>query len=208
MYTLTLGELQFPVAPESLSVKRKSRNRTVDLLDGSQAVITRAPALREYTIKLLLPREEYPFTVYPDGFQTPEYYRETLAAYAAEERELRLVIARDVAREEAVVLVEDALYTEDARAGSDVWLSLTLREVETKTRYGVYAKPDTHTVRDGDTLRILAKRYLGDAEKWTTLYGYNIAVLEAAAKQNGYADSRFGERLFAGTVLQIPQEVA
>lgn len=208
MYTLTLGELQFPVAPESLSVKRKSRNRTVDLLDGGQAVITRAPALREYTAKLLLPREQYCFAIYPGGFMPPEYYSAKLSAYAEAESEVLLTIARETAQEQAVVLVEDAIFSEDARAGNDVWLTLTLREVATSARYGVYATPGTHTIRAGDTLRILAKRYLGDAEKWSVLYGYNIEVLEAAAKQNGYADSRFGERLFAGTVLQIPQEVA
>lgn len=207
MYTMKVGGVTFPVAPRDLTVKRKSRNRTVDLLDGSQAVLTRAPGLREYTATLLLPAEEYPFAVYPDGFCMPQDYREKLETFAKEEAGVLLVIERDGKREECVVCVEDATFSEDAKSGRDVELKLTLREVETTARYGVYAAPETYTVQDGETLRMIAKRFLGDAELWTYLYGYNITALEAAARAHGYEDSRFGERLFAGTVLTIPREV-
>ncbi len=207
MYTMTVGDLTFPVAPRDLTVKRKSRNRTVDLLDGSQAVLTRTPSLREYTATLLLPAEEYPFAVYSNGFQSPQYYREKLEEFARAEASVLLVIERDAQREECVVCVEDATFSEDAKHGRDVELKLTLREVETSARYGVYTAPETYTVQDGETLRMIAKRFLGDAELWNYLYGHNIAVLEAAARAHGYADSRFGERLFSGTVLTIPQGV-
>lgn len=208
MYRVTLGDLTFPLAPEQIACTRKSRNRTVDLLDGSQAVILRKPSLRTYTMKLLLPGKEYPFAQYDSGFLSPEAICLALHALAAERKAVLLTIERGRHTERANVCVEDVSCTEAAKDGEDVSLTLTLQEVTATARYGVYAVTTTHTVRQGETLRSIAKRYYGDETVWTKLYGANLKTIEDAAKAHGYADSRLGERIFAGCVLRLPQGVA
>jgi len=207
MYRVKLGSRTFPVAPEHITCSHKSRNRTVDLLDGSQAVITREPSLRTYTLKLTLPAREYTFAVYEDGFVLPDVICGEIEALARERRTVDLTIERGRFSERAHVCVEDMTRAETAKDGEDVSLTLTLQEVSATARYGVYAVTSSYTVRTGDTLRSIAKRTLGDDTLWTKLYGANLSIIEAAAKANGFADSRLGERIFPGTVLTIPQGV-
>lgn len=207
MYRVTLDGITFPIAPEQITCTRKSRNRTVDLLDGGQAVITRTPSLRTYTLKLTLPVREYPFAVYENGFVSPDVICDEVSRIARERRTVEFCVERGRFSERAQVCVEDMMRTESAKDGEDVSLTLTLQEVSSTARYGVYAVQSTYTVRTGDTLRTIAKRTLGDDALWTKLYGANLSVIEAAAKAHGFADSRLGERIFSGTVLTIPQEV-
>ncbi len=208
MYRVRLGDIVFPLPPEHITCTRKSRNRTVDLLDGSQAVIQRKPSLREYTLKFMLPSREYAFSAYENGFVAPHVICEEIEALARERKTVQLVIERGAHLETAYVCVQDVTGTQSASDGEDVFLTLVLFEVTTTARYGVYAVKTAHTVSVGETLRTIAKRYYGDERMWTKLYGANLNAIEAAAKKNGYPDSRLGERIFAGTVLILPQEVA
>lgn len=207
MYTVSVGKVTFPVAPSNLQIRQKSRNRTVDLLDGTQAVVTRKAGLREYTAEFLIPGKEYPFAVYPEGFRPPEYFEQTLRAYAEGGEPVLLVIDRAGRRTSATVCVEDAVFSEDAKNGCDVSLNLTLRETPMSVRYGIRQTSGSYPVCEGDTLRSIAKKLYGDPARWEELYIQNAEVLDAAARAHGYADSRRGERLFAGTVLTTVKEV-
>ena len=204
-WSVSLGEITFPIAPSKMTVVQKSRNRTVNLLDGTQRVISRAPALTEWRLELLLPRHDYPFAHYQNGFTAPEVYLEQLRAYAEKGTCVSLSIRRAARSEEHGVYVGDVAVSEDAEGGEDVTLTLTLiagEKAEESTT------PETYTVREGDTLRLIARRVWGDASLWNYLYGFNVNAIEAAAKAEGYADSRFGEHLAVGLCLTIPQEVS
>lgn len=204
MMKVRLGRLTFPIAPAKITVTEKSRNRTVTLLDGTRRVIGKAPHLSEIRMELMLPRSELPFSHYEDGFLPPETFLETLREYARAGECVTLVITRGEKSTARTVYVGDAETCEDARAGGDVTLTLTLTACDETAGDAI---PETWTVREGDTLRIIAKRVWGDETLWNYLYGFNVDAIEAAAQAAGYADSRFGERLMAGIRLVIPQEV-
>ena len=155
-------------------------------------------------MELLLPRSELPFAFYENGFLPPEAFLEELREYAESARAVTLVIERGERHEYQTVCVGDLECREDAREGEDVLLTLTLTASEARAEETL---PETWTVREGDTLRIIAKRVWGDASLWNYLYGFNVDAIERAAKAAGFPDSRFGERLMAGLTLTIPQEV-
>lgn len=62
----------------------------------------------------------------------------------------------------------------------------------------------THTVKKGDCLWNIAKKYYGNGAKWTTIYNANKSTIEARAKKAGYKSSNNGNLIFSGTVLKIP----
>lgn len=62
----------------------------------------------------------------------------------------------------------------------------------------------SYTIKSGDTLWGIAKSKLGNGSRYTEIYNLNKTVTENAAKAHGYASSSNGNRIWAGTVLQMP----
>lgn len=60
-----------------------------------------------------------------------------------------------------------------------------------------------HTIKGGDTLSAIAKKYLGSASRWREIYELNKAAIDAEAKKHGKEGG--GHWIFPGTKLKIPQ---
>ncbi|MPM59785.1 hypothetical protein SDC9_106631 [bioreactor metagenome] len=62
----------------------------------------------------------------------------------------------------------------------------------------------TYTIKSGDTLLGIAKSRFGNGSKYIEIYNLNKTVIENAAKAHGFASSSNGNRIWAGTILQMP----
>lgn len=60
----------------------------------------------------------------------------------------------------------------------------------------------TYTIKSGDTLSGIAKRYTGSATRWPELYRANASKIDAEARRRGKSGG--GHWIFPGTVLTIP----
>lgn len=65
-------------------------------------------------------------------------------------------------------------------------------------------KSKTYTVKKGDCLWNIAKKYYGNGSKYSKIYKANKTVIEKAAKKHGYSSSNNGNRIYPGTKLTIP----
>lgn len=61
MYQVVLGLIPLPITPSKIETKVGGRNETLDLCDGSQINIIKAPALTEIEFDFMLPHQSYPF---------------------------------------------------------------------------------------------------------------------------------------------------
>lgn len=61
-----------------------------------------------------------------------------------------------------------------------------------------------HTVKKGDTLWAIAKKYYGKGSSWKKIYNKNKSVIEKAAKKHGKKSSSNGHWIYPSTVLIIP----
>lgn len=86
-------------------------------------------------------------------------------------------------------------------------ITITTTKVEAPKRPTVATS--SYTIKKGDTLWSIAKRFLGTATKWPTIYNANKDIIESTAKKRWAAagikrDSQNGYWIFPGTVITIP----
>lgn len=60
-----------------------------------------------------------------------------------------------------------------------------------------------YTVKKGDTLWALAKKYLGKGALYTEIYSKNKSIIESTAKKHRKSSSENGHWIYPGTVLEI-----
>lgn len=110
---------------------------------------------------------------------------------------------------------------ESAENAYDVTVSLTFKEyveygtikkvitttnkasnVSTATK--TVSKSKTYTVKKGDTLWGISRKYYGTGTKWRTIYNANKTLIEKTAKKYGKKSSSTGHWIYPGTKLTIP----
>lgn len=65
-------------------------------------------------------------------------------------------------------------------------------------------KKKTYTIKKGDCLWNIARKYYGNGSQWKKIYNENKSVLDKAAKKYGYSNCRNGNLIFPGTKITIP----
>jgi LysM repeat protein len=75
---------------------------------------------------------------------------------------------------------------------------------DTTTKKTTAKKKNTYTIKNGDTLWSISKKYYGTGSKWKTIYTANKSTIENVAKKHGKKSSSTGHWIWAGTKLTIP----
>ncbi len=235
MYYLYLDNELMPVTPEKVQIKVKGNNKTLSLINEGEVNQIKTNKLTEVSFEVLLPNQAYPFALYKGGeFLTPSYFLELFEKLKAEEEPFKFKLLRLDPKGDSLfdtsldVTMEDYTIDEDADEGFDIKVSITLKEwrdygvttikvktnssgkttvtkKDTKNSSTKKSKSSSYTVKSGDTLWAIAKKYLGDGSKWKTIYNANKSIIEKVAKSRGYASSATGHWIFPGTKLTIPK---
>ena len=215
-YHVYLDGEQLPVTPGRLRLTAKSRNLTLDLLEGGELNLPRAPGLWEAELQALLPQRWYPFA--NRGRRPIGYYLEKWDRLKREKRHFQFIVSRmgeDGSLRwgtDLTMVLEEYQIREDAEAlGDDVLVSLRLREwrqggwkaagtADGGAGSGGQPPRDTstapqateYTVKKGDCLWNIAKQFLGDGSRWREIYQLNQ---EKIVNPN---------RIYPGQVLVLP----
>lgn len=220
-YSCFIDGVKYPIPPDKLSVKIKGQNKTLTLVNEGEMSFLKAPGLTEIKLNLLLPMlGAYSFSEYPQGFQTPDWYTDKLKAIITERRSVIFLLTRTSPTGEPLfdtdmrVSLEDYELKEDANAGFDVTVAVSLKQFPDFTTKLVLAPPTAtgeptltvektrnadsaptvkrYTVVKGDTLWGIAKRQYGDGGKYKAIYEANTAILKDPNK------------IYVGQELTIP----
>lgn len=187
MYMLYLDHVLFPVAPEKIVIETKNSNKTYTLVDGSFVVDAVKSGPKKITFDLLLPMSKYPFAHYENEFIDGGKLRDKLNEIAQKGEYVWFDVYRtfpDMNKTYLTnipVVVDYVKIFEDAKNGMDMRAEIGLTEyrgataktVDAKTSYvrktGDLAVPYTYTVKEGDTLYLIAKKFYGSGEKYPYL---------------------------------------
>ena len=200
-YRLYMDKVLLPVAPEKITLKTANQNKTVSLMDGSVINILKAPGLSEFSFELLIPQVKYDFAQYVGGFKKAAYFLALFERLKVSKKPFLLVVTRATPDKKRLfdtnmrVSLEDYSVEENEKEGFDLTVNIKLKQwreygVKTivlkkkasgkttasasKSRSTASApKKKTHTVKKGDTLWGIAKKYLGDGGRYKEIYNLN-----------------------------------
>jgi LysM repeat protein len=189
-----------PITPPSFEIEHGIIIETINIHTLGDVNIAGYGTLATIRIDCMFPAQEYPFAF---SFQYPYTYVNIFEKWCDEHTVLRFVISN--APINIAVLVQSISYSEKDGT-NDVYASIALREyrelksvrVETtgsgnqSRAAGVTMPPSSYTVKKGDTLSAICRKFYGDA----TLY-------PKFAKANGIKNANL---IYVGQVLKIPEK--
>ena len=202
MYHFFLGDVHFPITPESFEVKIGSNNKIVNLLTGEDINILRAPMLKEISFKAILPEDKYPFCSNYGGFVKGSKIAERIKQMKTNNETVQFIVFRSrglqyLGHTNIKVNVEDISIEESAEQGFDSVLRIRLKEYRlyftrtytanadgslsptgVKTETPGKSGAGTVTVKSGDTLWDLAQRYYGNGSQYMKIYEANRDKLD------------------------------
>lgn len=231
-YHFYMGKMLCPIAPSKLQTKIKGKNKTMTLINDGEVNVLKQAGLTEVSFDLLLPNVKYPFATYKSGFKRAAYFLGELEKLKNDKKPFQFIVTRLLPNGKMLfdtnmkVSLESYDIKEEAKQGFDVTVSIKLKQyreygtktckvtlANTKTKVSVQSSRPTgkssstnkaHTVKKGDTLWTIAKKYYGNGSKYTAIYKANKTVIENAAKKHGKKSSSNGNWIYPGTKLTIP----
>lgn len=225
--------LNFPITPDTLSMKVGSNNKVVNLISEGDINILKSPSLIEIEFDARFPMRQYP---YARTFQKFQIYYDKFSELKEKKKSFRFIVARTTPNGKRtwdtniLVSLEDFELSEDAEDGDDVIVSFNLKQfkdygvkvIKTNATTNSHQNSSTstsneprgtddrtgqaksYTVKKGDCLWNISKRFYGDGSKWKTIYNTNKSIIEETARKYGKKSSSNGWWIYPGTQLTIP----
>lgn len=221
-YYFYLGNVLLPIPPSKLELKISNNNKTYDLINYSQINVLKNPGLSSLEFEVVLPNTKYPFAMYKNNFQNAKYYLCVLENLKVNRSAFQFIVVRkfpngkDIFNTNIKVALEEYTITDTTEEGFDTKVKIKLKqykEYSTKkvqvtikqyrppavtrtvtTNNTAVAKPSgqNYTVKRGDCLWNIAKRFYGNGAKYTTIYNANRSKI------------RNPNLIYPGQVLWIP----
>lgn len=216
---------RFPVLPKEINVKEKGNAVTFNIDQLGEIFHKSKRGALRISFDCYFPAKHGSYcNVAKSAFKTPEKCHRWIQNILDANNPAHFVLTGSPFDINCYVLISNYTFSE---SGGDVgtinysielqeYRSTTLRTVrntrakntvdksENKKRVSNKEKTTTVTIKNGDCLWNLAKKYYGSGSQYTKILAANRAVLDKAARKHGYSSSNNGNLIFAGTVITIP----
>lgn len=182
-------KMQLPVPPAEFSLSTGNINETINITNLGNITQIGGEELAEIEISSFFPARPAPYTTrnVPDPYAAVEL----IEKWRKSKKPIRLIITDTPVN--LACTIES--FTWGERGGSrDVDYSLKLKEyrfvqvkqvsqvqqvVISPERPNTKPEPSNYTIKSGDSLFMIAKRILGDGNRWREIYEKNKAVIGA-----------------------------
>src|SRR5690606_38817800 len=181
--------LHFPVNPERITCDTSNRILTFDVITLGEISLPIGRAPIRFSFEGFFPGEARKDDPMVKSWVSPKELADILSAWRNEGTKLRLLVTETPINHD-VYFDGDGSFQHEWRGGhGDCWYSLRFVEARElviraegeavgvqQTRPAPPA-PKTYTVKSGDTLWAIAKKTLGDGERWHEIYNNIMDVI-------------------------------
>lgn len=199
------GAIQLPVKPTEFNVTVAHRNTVVNVIQLGDINLMGKTGLREVSLSSFFPAKDYNFSI-NSGRKAPITCVNQLESWRKSGKPVRVIIT-DLLNMEATI---ESFTWGERDATGDIYYTLALKEYkkiktkkatvtvatvqpttrETKTPESSSGK--TYTVKSGDCLWNIAKRFYGNGSTYMKIYNANTGVLKNP------------NLIYVGQVIKIP----
>ena len=202
-------KLRIPVLPETFNVEIGSNNETVNITGLGEIIIKQSRPAYQFSFSSFFPAGDFPGMNVKKP-KKPKKYVKKIKKWIKSKKPVHLIItALGVSK---YCTIEQFNYYEQGGDVGTIYYDLTLKEYrevnvrkvkvsskkkkatvnKSKKRVSNKTSTTTYTVKKGDTLYGIAKKYLGDGSRYT-----EIVSLNSLSNPN---------LIYAGQVLKLPSE--
>lgn len=206
-YDVYLGNCLLPVPPEKITTKVNGNNKTVTLINDGEINILKKAGLTDIDFTVEIPQSKYPYAVYKDGFKEARYFFDIFENLKNSLKPFQFIVCRRMPSGRKLlstnikVSLEDYKITESAKNGFDFEVQFKLKQYRDygtkqinvqlasgKPRASVEPKRETnnspapssaqsYTVKSGDCLCAIARRFYGDDKRYIDIYNANKSII-------------------------------
>lgn len=214
-YEVYIDDMLLPIPPQKIPIKYSGQNKTATLINGEEINMIRPPGLAEISIDVVIPQMDYPCAVWDGSVDNAEDFVSRLQGLKESGDIFEFIVLRDTFDTNMDVTLEDYKVSDDAKEGLDLVVSITMKEARNygtklmnfsilqeqkvpkatapeENRTEPPPQTGTYAVMKGDCLSKIAKKQLGDANRWREIYNLN---------QDKISNPNL---IYAGQVLTLP----
>lgn len=195
-YLIFLDGVLLPVTPSRIQMKIKNQNKTANLINDGEINFLKDAGLTEFSFETIIPHVKYPFAIYPNGFRPAEYFLNKFEQLKTGKAPFQFICSRLSPAKELLfdtnikVSLEDYKVDENASDGQEILVSINLKQYKAFGTKSVNIKGNitkvsftrpaetapvvkTYTVKSGDTLWNISKKYLGNGGRYKEIASLN-----------------------------------
>lgn len=206
-------KIQLPVLPPSFQTKNGGSNSSVDIVGLGEIIIMQSRPALQFSFSSFFPATRFP-GVQVSSLTKPLTLVEKINTWKASRKPIHFIAT--ACGVDLYVAIEDFNYSEEGGDPGTYQYSITLKEYreiavrqvkvdipsatasvqKEEPRVDNTVQPKTYTVKGGDCLWNIARKFYGDGSQYKKIYEANRAVIDA---QRGGPNM-----IWAGDVLKIP----
>ncbi len=222
-------KFQFPVLPEDIKVTIKDKPVSVSLETVGEVIHKTKRDAMVISFSCFFPASYGSYCAIPESkFLPAKTYHQAMLERIDMDEPCHFVLVAPTLPVNIYAIITGYTFKEDGGDPGTIQYSLELKEFRSvtvrtiknphkkasvssgsnrknqKKKKSSKSKMDKYTVKKGDCLWNIARKYYGEGKQYTKILKANKTVLNQAAKKRGYSNCRDGRLIFPGTVIKIP----
>ncbi len=184
------SRIHFPVNPERITCNTGNRILTFDVITLGEISLPRGRVPTVFSFEGFFPGEARKNDPMVKSWRSPKELAGILSLWRNEGTKLRLLVTETPINHDVYFDGDGSFQHEWLGGHGDCWYSLRFveaRELAIRAEGGeadgvqqtrpTPPAPKTYTVKPGDTLWAIAKKFLGDGRRWREIYNNNVDVI-------------------------------